>query len=238
MIERFRPAFTGNMAFCADTLVGTDDPRPAIAGEQLLKPETVDAILNTYSVNFRSGDRRAIASYWAQGYFRRLIPPVAAVVLLLDRDLPVAASEAAIIRGEKGEAVAIRLTGDGETNTDLEVNIRLQSFVCDHIEPFITAWTAHTRVAPRLYWSFAAVYMDWALDEIAAHPLAGAPVIDACRFLRCRERLDGTANPLFEPFETVEKHGQSRRQRRVCCIRYRLPGIPFCDSCPHPKARD
>lgn len=236
MIETLRPALTGSMAFCADTLVGPEDPRPAIVGGDLLEPATIDAILDTFAASFPDGDRRAVASYWAQGYFRRLIPPVAAVLLLIDRNLPIAVFETAVLRGREGEVVAFRLTNDGEPVADPEVVVRFERLIRQNIEPFIKAWTSHTRVAPRLYWNFAGVYLDWALGEIAAHPLAGALAADASRLLSSRDRLDGTPNPLFEPFETVQRRGEPHRQRRLCCIRYRLPGIPFCETCPHPKA--
>ena len=107
-----------------------------------------------------------------------------------------------------------------------------------HIEPFIAAWAQHTRVAPRLYWNNAAVYLDWILGEIAAHPLAmDGLAAEASRLLSDRERPDGTPNPLFDPIQTIEEDGEAKRWRRLCCLRYRLPEITECGTCPHLRAR-
>jgi ferric iron reductase protein FhuF len=238
MIEILRPIFTGDLAHCADAMVLSDDERPALPGRSLLEPATIDRVLDTYAARYPGADRRAVASFWSQWYFARLLPPVAAASLLLGRSLRIALSEIAVIRAPEGHPIAFRIADDGVPAVAGDAFQRFDRLLRDHIEPFIAAWAAHTRVAPRLYWSNAAVYLDWILGEIAAHPLADQPLMaEAAQLVRSRERPDGTPNPLFEPIQDVEAEGKTQRWRRLCCLRYRLPEVAECGTCPHLRAR-
>jgi ferric iron reductase protein FhuF len=237
MIEILRPIFTGDLAGCGDAVVLPDDERPAIPGAKLLEPATIDAVLDAYAAGYPGADRRAVASFWTQWYFARLLPPVMAAGLLLDRGFPIALAEIAVIRAPEGHPIAFRMAHDGTPAGEPDIFQRFDRLIRGHIEPFITAWAPHTRVAPRLYWNNAAVYLDWILGEIAAHPLVGAMAADAACLLRRRDRPDGTPNPLFEPIQTIEENGEARQWRRLCCLRYRLPEVAECGTCPHLRAR-
>jgi ferric iron reductase protein FhuF len=238
MIEILRPVFTGDLAHCGEAVVLPDDGRPALPGRSLLDPATIDRVLDAYAGQYPGADRRAVASFWSQWYFARLLPPVMAASLLLGRRFPIGLADVAVIRAPEGHPIAFRMADDGTPEDEPDAFRRFDRLLAGHIEPFIAAWAAHTRVAPRLYWNNAAVYLDWILGEIAAHPLAvGGPAAEAGRLLSDRERPDGTPNPLFEPIQTVEEDGEARRWRRLCCLRYRLPEIAECGTCPHLRAR-
>jgi ferric iron reductase protein FhuF len=238
MIEILRQIFTGDLARCADAMVLPDDERPALPGRSLLEPATIDSILDTYAAQYPGADRRAVASMWSQWYFARLLPSVMAASLLAGRSFPVALSEIAVIRAPEGHPIAFRIADDGVPAVGTDAFQSFDRLLREHMEPFIAAWAAHTRVAPRLYWNNAAVYLDWILGEIATHPLADrALMAEAARLLRDRERTDGTPNPLFEPIQDVEAEGETQRWRRLCCLRYRLPEVAECGTCPHLRAR-
>jgi ferric iron reductase protein FhuF len=65
-------------------------------------------------------------------------------------------------------------------------------------------------------------------------------LLDGERLLSSAQRPDGSRNPLYAPIRYVDiEHadGQVRpwRQRRMCCIRYVLPGVELCPNCPRLK---
>lgn len=238
MIEILRPIFVGDLADRGEAVVLADDDRPALPGHSLADPATIDAVVDRYAETYPGADRRAVASFWTQWYFAQLIPPVAAAALMLNRVLPAALAEISVIRADKGHPIAFRLHDDGQPTTETDVFRRLAPLIDGHIAPFIAAWAPHTRVAPRLYWNNAAVYLHWILGEIAAHPLADDRVrAEADQLMHSRDQPDGRPNLLCTPIQTVEEDGEIRRWRRLCCLRYRLPEIAECGTCPHLRAR-
>ncbi len=106
-----------------------------------------------------------------------------------------------------------------------------------HLHPFVQGLAAEVRLSPRVLWSNAGNYFEWFIGEMGKlAPLA--PMLGHGReLLETERRPDGTRNPLFKPIQYVEVSCAQRpdglwRQRRTCCIRYRLGEMGHCDNCP------
>ncbi|WP_092160080.1 (2Fe-2S)-binding protein [Bosea sp. CRIB-10] len=66
---------------------------------------------------------------------------------------------------------------------------------------------------------------------------ARPPVADALTLMAARRLPDGRPNRLFDPVRYPEYKDGPTRLRRVCCIRYLIPELGYCSTCPLPDAR-
>jgi ferric iron reductase protein FhuF len=105
----------------------------------------------------------------------------------------------------------------------------------DHLDPLVAALSGYSRLSPRVFWSNAANYVEWMVSAIASR-MPAARVDDARAMLELRQRVDGRDNPLYRPVRyRTEGEGRAaitRRQRRVCCVRYLVPDRSLCANCP------
>lgn len=201
-------------------------------------------------------DRRALASEWSKRYFSRLLPPVLAGVLLLDLALPLALDDMSLLINDRGEPLAFKLPCAASCPRAAQAGARLAPLVDGHLAPLIDALARHTRLSPRVFWSNAGNLIEWMLTAVAAFPAAALPVApragvtarleDARAMLKARHRTDGRPNPLYLPVRYLDAHSGAAarptvldaspeppwRQRRVCCVRYLLPGTELCANCP------
>ena len=69
---------TGELQRFRSGLCGPDDPRPAVAQDDLLGPGDVAAILARFDAKFGTTDPRAVMSMWASAYFTDAVPPLLA----------------------------------------------------------------------------------------------------------------------------------------------------------------
>jgi ferric iron reductase protein FhuF len=93
-------------------------------------------------------------------------------------------------------------------------------------------------VSPKLLWSNVAVYADWVIREVGvAMPERR---VAALALLDQKDWPDGSANPLAGWIrQETGPESACFSQRRVCCLRYLLPGVPGCGMiCPIPAGRE
>lgn len=234
MIETLFPLLVGNLGYLRDRLVSSDDTRPAIPVERLLQPETIDPLVGHFARRYPSADRRAVVSAWSQWYFGAVVVPATAAALLLNRVPPLCSGGAAVVIGTEGYPIALRLPNGGSSLPAASTFDRFAPLVRRHLDPLIVGMAGRFGVAPRLLWSNAASTAEWTLREVEALPDAPPDVgAHGDRLFGSRTWPDGWPNPLFAPTRRVEAAGAPARRRRVCCLRYRLPGVADCgSSCP------
>jgi len=234
MIPDLAPAFDGPLSFARDSLVLPDDARPAIPCSALRCPVMLGTVMDRFAARFPGGDRHAVASMWSQYYLARLIYPVLAVNLLLDRALPVGLEETSLILTEDGAPDAFRIAHCGRPVAE-EGCARYAALVRGHLEPMVAAMAEAGGASPRLFWCNAGHRCDHLLSLLegraetapAAEVLLGLP--------RWEEAWD---NPLGRSLCAAPEGGSCSSRRRVCCLRYRLPGFEDgCPSCPLPAIR-
>ncbi len=104
-----------------------------------------------------------------------------------------------------------------------------------HAEPVITAIAANAGVAPKLLWNNVAAYLSWILKEIA-HRHEPALVEGGLALLNDAEWPGGGRNPMFGMIRMARQQcGLEFARRKVCCLRYNLPGVGGCgEACPLP----
>lgn len=234
MLTELAPLFVGDFAHYRDVLVWRDDPRPSMAVRDLQTQDGFDQVLQAYGVDYPGGDRRALASEWSKLYFIRLLPPVIAAAVLLNRRLDVAVDQLELVLGERAEPLAFKLADAGAVLAPVPGDpfAMLAPLLDAHLEPLIAAWAQQTKLAPRVFWSNAGNYFEWLVQALAGRCTAEqlAPVQ---AILHARERLDGRPNPLYLPMRYVDVGAKKPwRQRRVCCVRYLLPAMALCSNCP------
>jgi ferric iron reductase protein FhuF len=237
MIPALAPLFIAEFAHYRDVLVLNDDPREGIPLRTLLDPEIFDQVLDRFGAHYAGGDRRGLASIWTKYYFIKLIPPVVAASLVLGHRLPLHLERLQLVLDEQGMPQAFKLPDAGQrwASTPTDPFQRFEELLEGHLRPFIDVVAGRVRVSPKVLWSNAGNYFEWLLGVLAA----GVPHADlghGHELLAAPTQPDGTRNPLYQPVRYVKVIGQHglKRQRRVCCVRYLVGGLEYCENCPLP----
>ena len=241
MIEVLKPLFVGELAPYRDVLVLADDPRPSRPVADWLAPAAFEQVLYTYGAPRSADERRGLESEWSKDYLSRLLPPVVAAILVMGHCLPLALTSTELILGDAGEPLAFKLPTAGSPFAPAEPGAaddpfrRFAPLIDDHLEPLVASLSRYSRLSPRVFWSNAANYVEWMVSAIASR-MPDTRVDDARAMLELRQRVDGRDNPLYRPVRYLtEGEGSgtaTRRQRRVCCVRYLVPDRPLCANCP------
>lgn len=215
----------------ADRLVLGDGQGSPVRGRDLLEGPAVERLMTCFETCHRGGDRRALVSMWTQWHFGLLIVPATAAILMLDRDLPLGLDEIGIVPHESGRPDLFVLA---ELGSPHRTGARRFARLFDgHVAPLAACLAARFRVSPRLIWSNAAAIFEWTLQQVpdgAGQEEARAEARDLLE-----RRLDpaGQRNPMFDQVRYPPEAGGPVRRRKLCCLRYLLPGVADCGSlCP------
>jgi ferric iron reductase protein FhuF len=235
MIPSLAPCFTGTLHRFKDALALPGDHASSIAGRDLLERPVVEELMARFAATHPGGDRRALVSMWTHWHFGALIIPTTAAVLLLDRRLPVDLDSVRIALEEDGRTEAVIVADDGRARR-AGGSGRFSGLFEGHIEPLVDHFAAHFRVSPRLLWTNAATIFDWVLQQAAAFDGVRQDALDEGHAV-LEGKIDGRGrpNPMFGAMQWREQDGQTIRRRKVCCLRYLLPGMADCGTlCPLP----
>jgi ferric iron reductase protein FhuF len=235
MIPSLAPCFTGTFLRFKDGLALPGEHASSIPCSDLLDAGIMERLMGRFAEVHPGGDRRALVSMWAQWHFGALIIPTTAAIVFLDRDLPVALDQAGIALHEGGQTAAIILPDDGAPRPP-RVTGRFARLFSDHVEPLIRHLADQFGVSPRMLWNNAADIFEWTLHQTAMDDRANPAAFDEGRaLLQNKTSEDGRINPMFGLVKYVPQEGQRIRRRKVCCLRYLLPGIECCGGiCPTP----
>ncbi|GJE15652.1 siderophore-iron reductase FhuF [Methylobacterium marchantiae] len=182
---------------------------------------------------FETADRRALVSLWTQYYLPALIVPYFTALSRLGRALPIGFDRVHFELDEAGTVSRFIVAEEDASRADPEPG--LDPLIEGHLRPFFDLCHAHYGLSRHVLWCNAGVTADVALRALSGGAVPEPPL--ASRAEACLGRCGGDAFgrcPLAKAFS-----GGEERRRRVCCMRYRLPGVPSCGAlCPvdHPKA--
>lgn len=226
-------AFVGPFDHLAERVrVSRDGVPPAVPIARLLERPTFGQVLNRYARRFGGSDRRAVASLWSQYCFGSLITPFVAASLLGGRTLPVTLDSVGLVL-EEGQPSGLDLPHAGRPAQLADAFERFEPLFRGQIAPLIDRLADHSGASPRLFWCNAAVIFDWAVRQAATvRPAPHDPEPFRHRLLDSPTWPDGQPNPLYGAFRPPAGSPE-QPQRRVCCVRYILPGVPGCGPyCP------
>lgn len=227
MIAALAPLFRGPLAPYAEALRLHADAA-ARPGSDLSDPDFLAAQMALFSRRFAQPERRAVASLWMKHHVSAMLTPVLAANLLLGRQMPVALEEIDILPGPEGIAAALILRHDGTPVSRADPFARFSPLLEGHVAPLVKAVAKASGIAPKVLWSNVGNWFDGLTGEAEAMGAEGAG--DARALLALERAPTGTRNPLF----AAVRHTPEGRKRRVCCLRYLIPELDLCDTCPLP----
>jgi ferric iron reductase protein FhuF len=228
VIAELEPCLAGPFAHWRDLVALAPDAEGAMPGGDLLRPEVASDILERFGRTYPGADRRGVASMWTQWYFGAVVVPAAAAALVLDRSLPMALDDIGLHLLPDGRPRLLVLRDAGAPAAPGE---RFAPLLDGHVAPLIRALAPLFRVSAKLLWCNVATQLDWAVRELGESAVPAARAEGLAR-LSSPRLADGSRNPLCD---AVCAQG-AEPQRRVCCLRYLLPGIQGCGTlCPLPE---
>lgn len=231
--------FTGELAHARGKLVLGDD-RPFVPAADLVDPSRLDGVLDRLGTSYAGGDPRAVASLWTQWYAGTLVVPSVAAGLLLERVLPLGLGDVDVaLEEDRGHPVAFRLPHGGRRDAGADPFRRFEPLVRRHLAPLVERVASHVGLSEGVLWGNAGRYLQWILDEIESLEGGESPAATGRRLLEVPAWPDGWENRLHGSVGYVEADGSRVARRRVCCLRFLLPGMEGCGSlCPLPEVRD
>lgn len=194
-------------------------------------------VLDKYTELHGGVDRRAAASFWSLYYFSALAIPYI-VARRADLVLPVALDNMTISIGEDGLPRAFGVPHVGEWCEAGDTLEMVTPLVARHLADAIAQLKRLGGIAPKLGWNNAAVYIDYAINTTQPGAAADSDHWSARSLFEEKTLPDGSANPFFGCLRHEMEDGQTQCRRKVCCLRYMLPGIPSCgELCALPDQR-
>ncbi|MCW1409006.1 siderophore-iron reductase FhuF [Rhizobium sp. 1AS11] len=228
----------GPFSYCRGKLLGSlPQTGIVVSCRDLCDRAIFDEIIGRYAQKFPGSDRRAIVSMWTLYYFSMLtIAP--SVHMFVNRiALPMEVDQLSLVCNEQtGEPEAFVMSGRPEATSDPAGE--LHRLMLGHAEPVIAAIAANAGVAPKLLWNNVAAYLSWILKEIA-HRHEPVLVEGGLALLEEAQWPGGGRNPMFGMIRIARQQcGLEFVRRKVCCLRYNLPGVGGCgEACPLPEGR-
>ena len=227
-------------AYCTENFVlRAPADTEVIACADLCDKAVFAGLIDRFSLQYPGADRRSVASMWTQYYFARLMIAMAVAALELRRQLPLDLADVRLCVGVEFAAPrAFLLPHMGHETDVLPIGQALHGVLRLHAEPLIEAIAGNAGLGRKLLWTNVAAYLDWMVDEIGR--VTEQP---AARVLASDYKTDiwanGAKNPTYGLIRRqLDEHGVAYGRRKVCCLRYGLPGVAGCGiSCPLPQGQ-
>ena len=230
-------AFAGTHAWCNEKMVLSDELSDGMALPDFFASGTFDRALDVYTEKSGASDRRAVASMWSLYYFSSLTIPYLVARILDHQVLPVAFDEMKMALAEDGlpRTFGAATFGNWQEVDDADVFTTLGPLMHGHLREVVGYLKSVGGIAPKLAWNNALVYIDYALRASGIEPLSA----QADALIGNRSMPDGSPNPFFDCLRHEEEDGARVCRRKICCLRYLLPGVPSCGSlCALPSQRN
>lgn len=180
-----------------------------------------------------------MVSMWSMYYFASLTLPCLAAALGSGHLLPVDFERTSLALDAHGLPRSFGLAGDPVPIAEEAAGGWFRPLFAHHLRPAVDLLVRKGGISANLVWCNVASYVDYGVETACARPDL-SPAARACALALVHDRTapDGLPNPLVGAIRRVEEEGLTLRRRKVCCLRYMLPGVESCGSlCALPAIR-
>jgi ferric iron reductase protein FhuF len=231
------PAFSGEHAWCRDKMMLNEELADGVPLPAFFRDGGFQRAIDRYAEVAGGSDRRAVVSMWSLYYFSGLSIPYLLARRLAAQALPVEFAGMTIALEENGlpRSFGVPHAGVMEDKIETDSFEAVGPLLETHLGEAVTLLKA-CGISAKLCWNNAAVYIDYALRLTER----GAPPASPGLPLFVNSRLpDGGANPFCGCVSYLDEDGEQIARRKICCLRYMLPGIPSCGKlCALPNQRN
>ena len=227
--------FAGDLARFAGS-IRPDDGVPHLAGRGLLELATLRGLIDRFAATQAGGEPRAIVSMWSQWHFSNVIVPTTVARLLAGVSLPASLADGRFALHDNGCTAGVVIPPDHPL-PPRQAKAGLESLIDGHLSPLIALLASHFGVSAKLLWNNAAVSLAWSVQQCAADPRVDREGLAAAQALLTAALTSaGRKNPLDGALRPSALAPMENCQRKICCLRYLLPGMADCGSfCPLPR---
>lgn len=227
--------FAGDLARFAGSL-RVDDGGAHLDGRRLLELATLRELIDRFGATQAGGEPRAVVSMWSQWHFSNTVVPATVTLLLAGAGLPVALEGGRFAVHENGCTAGIVIPPDHPL-APCRALTGLDTLIDGHLSPLIALLAGHFGVSAKLLWNNAAVSLAWSVQQCAADPRVDPEgLLAAQAMLTSALTSAGRKNPLDGALRPSALAPMEGCQRKICCLRYLLPGMADCGSfCPLPR---
>lgn len=210
-------------------------PEGAIDALRFHDQTLLEELLEKYSANYDGGDLRGVASQWSKWHFNALLQPSLFAVLLAGQQLPL---DKGLFVEVNPQGNSLRLCLQGDAQPLCDARVFFEQLVQEFLAPLVKALARVSGASVRVFWSNAGNIFENCISLAQQHPLVESTRVQQARaFLQEYSLANGRRNPLWQAVSyRQDEQGDSRRIRRLCCIRYLLPQLDYCGSCPLSEA--
>ena len=225
--------FRGDDAWCLEKVKPSASLKDAVPLDHFLTEGGLQQTLADYQKQFGHCDRRACASFWSLYYFSALSIPF---VLAAKQGtlLPIDPEAMTITVDETGLVKSFGLNGELEPFGSTDCTDAIEHLTTHHLIRAAKCLKDTAGLAPKLSLNNAAVYINYALKlrSTEAETQEPSDLFDTPHF------PSGVANPFNGCLRSEVENGEHHCRRKICCLRYLLPGISGCgELCAKPELR-
>lgn len=226
--------FSGSLARFSGS-IRVDDGAAHVPGRRLLDLGTLRDLIGRFAATMPGGEPRAVVSMWSQWHFSNVVVPSLVARLLARVNLPVSLNAGSFALHDNGCTAGV-LIPSHEALAPGEGTPAFAALIDSHLAPLIAFVAGHFGVSAKLLWSNAAVSFAWTVQQCADHPgVDREGLAEANSILTAALTPAGERNPLGGALKPSSLAPIENCQRRICCLRYLLPGMADCGSfCPLP----
>jgi ferric iron reductase protein FhuF len=230
------PAFAGEHAWCREKMMLAAELAGGVPLPVFFADGGFRRAIDRYAQISGGSDRRAVVSMWSLYYFSGLTIPYLLARRIAGQVLPVAFKEMTIMLEDNGLPGAFGVSHAGTFEGEMAADgfETAAPLIETHLGEAVSQLKAYG-ISAKLCWNNAAVYIDYALRLTAeGRAFEGSDLpffTESCL-------PGGGVNPFRGCLQHVEEDGERVARRKVCCLRYMLPGIPSCGKlCALPAQR-
>lgn len=218
--------FAGPLAFWSGSLSFRDHVDAVDAGV-LADKGVFDDLVGRFARSHPDADRQALTSFWSQHYFSKLTVVLTMFSLAAERPLPLDLTTLRVrFCTEKGAPLSFHLCCDVSPRPGAAL---VKALYEDQVAGTVAQLRRHSGLSARLVWENAGAYGIWVLGEIARTRPALALVAED---LLADASWPRSGCAMLAHLKSAALRADPAR-RRVCCLRYKLPGIERCaGTCP------